>query len=74
MEVSCPKAGRPDKHDRHQDRRFAQAFPRGNSTPCIPSSAIPLKDFIPGDYTLVISVTDEVAGETATAEVNFLVR
>ena len=37
-------------------------------------SAIPLKDFIPGDYTLVITVTDEVAAQTATAEANFRVR
>ena len=37
-------------------------------------SAIPLKGFEPGDYTLVISVSDEVAGETATAEASFGVR
>ncbi len=37
-------------------------------------SAIPLKDFEPGDYTLVVSVSDAVAGETATAETDFSVR
>lgn len=37
-------------------------------------SAIPLKDFIPGDYTLVIEVTDQVSGKTATAEEGFQVR
>jgi hypothetical protein len=37
-------------------------------------SAIPLKDFEPGDYTLVISVSDEVAAEIAIAEANFSVR
>ena len=37
-------------------------------------SAIPLKDFDPGDYTLVISVNDAVTGETAIAEADFSVR
>ena len=37
-------------------------------------SAIPLKDFIPGDYALVITVTDEVAAQTATAQADFRVR
>ena len=37
-------------------------------------SAIPLKGFDPGDYTLVVSVSDEVAGETATTEADFSVR
>ncbi len=38
------------------------------------ASAIPLKDFDPGDYTLVISVNDAVTGETAIAEADFSVR
>lgn len=37
-------------------------------------SAIPLEGFDPGDYTLVISVNDAVAGEIATAEADFSVR
>ena len=37
-------------------------------------SALPLKGFDPGDYTLVISVNDAVAGETAIAEADFRVR
>ena len=37
-------------------------------------SAIPLKDFAPGDYKLVIAVNDSVSGETAIAEADFSVR
>jgi hypothetical protein len=37
-------------------------------------SAIPLKDFTPGDYTLAIALTDEVASETATVQQSFRVK
>jgi hypothetical protein len=37
-------------------------------------SAIPLKDFVPGDYSLIIALTDEVAGATRTARENFRVQ
>ncbi len=37
-------------------------------------SAIPLKVFPPSNYTLVIAVTDQVVGETATAELPFHVQ
>jgi GWxTD domain-containing protein len=37
-------------------------------------SAIPLKDFVPGDYSLTIALTDEVAGATRTARENFRVQ
>jgi GWxTD domain-containing protein len=37
-------------------------------------SAIPLKDFTPGEYAVVITLTDEVAGESATIRESFLVK
>jgi tRNA A37 threonylcarbamoyladenosine synthetase subunit TsaC/SUA5/YrdC len=37
-------------------------------------SAIPLKDFSPGNYTLVVAVTDQVVPKTVTAEMAFQVR
>ena len=37
-------------------------------------STIPLKDFIPGSYTLAVEVTDEVGGRAVTKEVAFAVR
>jgi hypothetical protein len=37
-------------------------------------SAIPLKAFTPGEYTVVITLTDDVAGASATARESFLVK
>jgi GWxTD domain-containing protein len=37
-------------------------------------SAIPLKDFIPGEYAVIITLTDQVAGESATIRERFLVK
>ena len=37
-------------------------------------SAIPLKDFLPGDYALVIMLTDQVTSETKTAQESFRVK
>jgi hypothetical protein len=37
-------------------------------------SAIPLKDFTPGDYALVITLTDQVTSETKTAQESFRVK
>jgi hypothetical protein len=37
-------------------------------------SAIPLKDFTPGDYALVITLSDEVAKETATVQEGFRIK
>ena len=58
-------------HDR--DVRATYLFPTDQPHRSI-MSAIPLKDFIPGDYTLLITVTDEVAAQSATAQANFRVR
>lgn len=37
-------------------------------------STIPLKDFIPGSYTITITVTDQIAGKTTTTELPFHVQ
>jgi hypothetical protein len=37
-------------------------------------SAIPLKDFTPGDYTLVIALSDEIAKATAAVQESFRVK
>jgi hypothetical protein len=37
-------------------------------------SAIPLKDFTPGEYAVVITLTDQVAGQSATIRESFLVK
>jgi hypothetical protein len=37
-------------------------------------SAIPLKDFVPGDYVLIVSITDGVAGTTKSTEESFRVQ
>jgi len=37
-------------------------------------SAIPLKEFTPGSYSLIVEVTDEIGGRTVTREVAFAVR
>jgi GWxTD domain-containing protein len=37
-------------------------------------SSIPLTDFTPGDYTLLVSVTDDVVAQTVTAEVDLQIR
>jgi hypothetical protein len=37
-------------------------------------SAIPLKDFTPGGYAILITLTDEVAAQSATVREDFLVK
>jgi hypothetical protein len=48
-------------------------FPESRRSRSIMSS-IPLKDFTPADYSLIVKVTDEVTGESITKDAPFTVQ